>query len=138
MSAANLERRPPVSFTALMFGIATAPVFWIGQMFLDYGVTSRSCYGSDHPTTVAAASALRTALYVFDAVAILAALSGAMVSFLCWWVVREPGADTRFAARITESRVRFMAVCGMLSSLWFLGAIVFNTIASAMVGMCAS
>jgi hypothetical protein len=137
MSAIGPDRQPRASFTALMFGNVAAPVFWIGQIFVGYGVTSWACYGSDHPTTIASVSALRTALYVTDAVAIVAALAGAMVSFLCWRTVRNPGADTRFAAKVAESRMRFMALWGMLSSLWFLGAIVFNAIASATVRLCA-
>ncbi|HEX3432020.1 MAG TPA: hypothetical protein VHT03_14150 [Rhizomicrobium sp.] len=136
MNTTGLERRPRASFIALMFGNTAAPVFWIGQIFLGYGVTSLACYGSDHPTSLASGAALRSALYVFDGIAIAAALAGGIVSFLCLRAVRHPGTDTRFAAKITESRMRFMAFWGLLSSLWFLGAIVFTTIGTATVHLC--
>ncbi|HEY6579262.1 MAG TPA: hypothetical protein VIY09_08055 [Rhizomicrobium sp.] len=128
--------RPRASFIALMFANTAAPIFWLGQLMLGYIVSSLACYGSDHPTTIASGSALRSTLYAFDAVAIAAAIAGGIVSLVCWRAVRDPGTDSRFAAKVTEGRMRFMAMWGMMSSLWFLGAIVFNTIATATVRLC--
>src|SRR5665213_1954124 len=45
--------RHRVSFIALMFGMIAAPIFWLGQLMLGYGVSAVVCYGSDHPTTIA-------------------------------------------------------------------------------------
>ena len=137
MNAGGLERRPRAGFIALMFGNTAAPVFWIGQIFLGYGVSSLACYGSDHPTALMSGSGLRTALYVFDAIAIVAAVAGGVVSLLCWRAVSRKASDGPFTVKIVESRMRFMALWGMLSSLWFLGAIIFNTIGSALVRLCA-
>lgn len=135
-AAPGLGRRPRASFIALMFGNTAAPIFWLGQLILSYVVSSLACYGSDHPTTIVSGSALRSALYVFDAVAVVAALAGGIVSLLCWRAVRDPGSDTRFAVKVAESRRQFMAMWGMMSSLWFLGAIAFNTIATITVRLC--
>lgn len=128
--------RPRASFYALMFGNTAAPIFWIGQLMLGYIFSSLACYGGDHPTMIASGGPLRTMLYVFDAIAIAAAIAGAIVSFVCWRAVRDPGTDTRFAAKVREGRMRFMAMWGMLSSVWFLGAIAFNTIGTALVRLC--
>jgi hypothetical protein len=114
-----------------------APIFWLGQLMLGYIVSAQACYGSDHPTVVNSATALRATFYAFDGVAILAAIAGGLVSLMCWRAVREPGTEARFAAKVTASRMRFMAMWGMMSSLWFLGAIVFTTIATATVPLCA-
>jgi hypothetical protein len=130
------ERRVPAGFISLLIGNVAAPIFWLGQLMLGYIVSTQACYGSDHPTVVSSATALRTTLYAFDGVAILAAIAGGIVSLLCWRAVREPGADARFAAKVTASRARFMAMWGMMSSLWFLGAVVFTTIATATVRLC--
>ncbi|HSZ11609.1 MAG TPA: hypothetical protein VK759_05515 [Rhizomicrobium sp.] len=116
--------RSPGRFWALMFGACAAPIFWLGQLMLGYGVSAFVCYGSDHPTTVASGTALRMALYAFDAVAIFAALAGGVVAFICWRTTRE------------HARAHFMALWGVMSSLWFLGAIIFNTIGSATVPLC--
>ncbi len=134
--AAISRNRPRANFAALLFGIVAAPIFWLGQLMLSYLVSAQACYGSDHPTTIASEMALRSALYAFEAVAIVAAIGGGVVAFLCWRAVRDSEADTRATAQTRVSRARFLAMWGMLSSLWFLGAIVFNVIASVTVRLC--
>lgn len=128
--------RDRASFAALIFGAAAAPIFWLGQLILSYVVSTLTCYGGDHPTTISSETALRSALYVFDAVAIAAAIAGGVVALLCWRAVRDAESDTRTTVQTRISRMRFMAMWGMMSSLWFLGAIIFNTIGSATVRLC--
>jgi hypothetical protein len=129
--------RDKVSFWALMFGCCAAPVFWAGQLMLGYWISAQACYASDHPTVAQMPGTLHTALVVFDAVAIVAAIAGGLVSFASWRATqeeREGGAHR--ALHVGEGRARFMALWGIMSSLWFLGAIVFNTIGSLMVPLC--
>jgi hypothetical protein len=129
--------RHRISFAALMFGMMAAPFFWLGQLMLGYGVSAAACYGSDHPTTIASATALRSALIMFDTIAIIAAIAGGIVSYMSWRGVRnEKEGSPRQALEIGDGRARFMALWGIMSSLWFLGAIVFSTIASVMVPLC--
>ena len=129
--------RNQVSFWALIFGASAAPVFWLGQMILGYGVSAFVCYSGDHPTMMASTTTLRVALIVFDAVAIIAALAGGVVAYGCWRRVRnEKEGGASHAIDIGDGRARFMALWGMMSSLWFLGAIVFGTIASVAVPLC--
>jgi hypothetical protein len=129
--------RHRVSFAALMFGMIAAPIFWLGHLMLSYGVSAVACYGSDHPTIIASATALRSALIVFDSIAIIAAIAGGIVSYMSWRRVRnEKEGDQRQALEIGDGRARFMALWGIMSSLWFLGAIVFSTIASVTVPLC--
>jgi hypothetical protein len=107
-----------------MFGACAAPIFWLGQLMLGYGVSALVCYGSDHPTPIASDAALRVTLYIFDAVAIFAALAGGAVAFVCWRATPE------------HSRAHFMALWGIWSSVCFLLAILFETIASVTVPLC--
>lgn len=134
-ATAHREHQRP-SFAALIFGATAAPIFWLGQEMLSYFVSSLECYGSNHPTTIASGGALRSTLYAFDAVALAVAVAGGIVAIVCWRAVRNRGNDLPFSARVTLSRMRFMAMWGMMSSLWFVGAIVFNVIGSAMVRLC--
>jgi hypothetical protein len=134
--ASTPSGRPRTSFAALLFGTIAAPIFWLGQLMLSYIVSSLACYGSNHPTTVSSETALRSVLYVFDAVAVLAAIAGGTVAFLCWRAARIAETDTRTTAQTRASRTRFLAMWGMMSSLWFLGAIAFNVIGSATVRLC--
>jgi hypothetical protein len=124
--AAPVIHRTPGLFAALMFGACAAPIFWLGQLMLGYWVSATACYGSDHPTTIASGTALRSALIAFDAVAIVVALAGGIIAFICW----------RRVGSLDDGRSRFLAIWGMLSSLWFLGAIVFDAIASVTVPLC--
>jgi hypothetical protein len=124
--------RDPVRFRALMFGTCAAPIFWLGQLLLGYGVSALVCYHGDHPTLIASGGALRAALVAFDAVAVIAALAGAVVSYTIWRATREE----KKAADIAEGRANFMAQWGIWSSACFLIAIGFETIASITVPLC--
>ena len=114
-----------VRFHWLLFGVGAAPLFWAGQVMLAYGVTAYACYPGDHPVALADAGGLRLVLLLFDGVALAGCGAGALVSWRLWPRVEHgPG------------RNRFLALWGLLSSLGFLVAILFNIIASLMVPPC--
>jgi hypothetical protein len=126
-----------LSFLLLLFGASAAPIFWLGQLMLGYGITAFACYPGDHPVAPASVLPLQGALIAFDAVALLACLAGGVVSWLCWQRSKDgkPGGH-RHALHTGEGRVRFLALWGIMSSLWFFAAILFNTIASVTVPPC--
>jgi uncharacterized membrane protein YjgN (DUF898 family) len=125
--------RAPRRFWMGMFGACAAPIFWLGQLILSYWVTAIVCYGSDHPTALNATGALRSMLVAFDVVAILACAAGALLSYMVLRsATRNASADTQIAGRI-----RFLGIWGLLSSLWFFAAILFGTIVSLGVPLCA-
>ncbi|HEX4270372.1 MAG TPA: hypothetical protein VHZ32_03265 [Rhizomicrobium sp.] len=135
VGAAPETRR--LSFLAIVFGVSAAPIFWLGQLMLGYGVTAFACYPGDHPAPAASTAALKTALIAFDAVAVLACAAGGAVSWWCWQRSKDekPGGH-RHALHTGEGRVRFLALWGLMSNIWFFGAILFNTIASVTVPPC--
>ena len=121
-----------VKFITLLFGASAAPLFWLGQLMLGYGFTAYVCYPGDHPTAITFGPALGGTLIVFDVIAVLAAIAGGGVSFWCWsQVQRRAGSFS-----ISAGRVRFLALWGIFSSLWFFCAIVFNVIGSLTVPPC--
>jgi hypothetical protein len=130
--------RAPRRFWMGMFGAGIPPIFWIGQQMLGYGVTAIVCYGLDHPTPTSATGALHSALVVFDVIALLACVAGAILSYTVFRSASheytEKGLDVTTAV---EGRVHFLGIWGLLSSLWFFGAILFNTIVSLGVPLCA-
>jgi hypothetical protein len=129
--------RQRVRLWVLMFGLVAAPIFWLAQLLLGYGVSAAACYGGDHPTTIASGASLRMALFSFDAAALIVALAGAAVSYASWHAVHgEQQSGPHHALEVGEGRTRFMALWGILSSLCFGGAIVFNTMASVMAPLC--
>jgi hypothetical protein len=129
--------RHVVDFWILVAAGSAAPIFWLGQLILGFLVSAQVCYGGPEPTEVASGAALRGAFYAFDAVALIAGLAGAAVSYICWRSVRneKPGGEN-YALQAGEGRTRFLALWGMLSSGIFLGAIVFTIVVSIGVPLC--
>jgi hypothetical protein len=121
--------KAPRRFRLGMFGACAAPIFWLGQLMLGYFVSAQACFGSDHPTTIASGQGLRSLLIAFDAIAILAALAGGIVSVM---LLRA----NRIGGTTVDGRVHFLAVWGILSSACFFAAILFTTIASLGVPLC--
>jgi hypothetical protein len=137
MTALAAPQRQRVRLWVLVFGVAAAPLLWLAQLIVSYGVSARACYGGDHPTTIASGVPLRTALVAFDAVALIVALTAALVSFASWRAVRaEQRSGHYLALEIGEGRTRFLALWGIMSSVCFLGAIVFHSLASVMAPLC--
>jgi hypothetical protein len=133
-NATQYELHHPVNFAALLFGACAAPIFWIGQLTLNYAVTAYGCYPGDHPEAIASSAALRAALYTFDVVAILAAAAGGITAWLCFAKTGSPHTNTEKST--SEGRAHFLAIWGLFSSLWFFAAILFNAIASFTVPPC--
>jgi hypothetical protein len=119
------ETREP-RFLWLLFGCSAAPLFWLGQLMLGYGVTAQFCYPGDHPVRLSATGPLFAALIAFDLIALAGCAASAWISWRGWQRVRPVG------------RNRFMALWGLMSSLWFFAAILFNVIASIMVPPCVT
>jgi hypothetical protein len=129
--------REPVRLWLLLLGMVAAPGFWLAQLMLSYAVSAAACYGGDHPTSIASGTAVRTALFVFDAVALIAALAGGIVSYASWRAAHaQQQHGQHHALEVGEGRARFMALWGIMSSLCFLGAIGFNAIGSIMAPLC--
>ena len=112
-------------FLWLLLGACAAPLFWLGQMMLGYGVTAYVCYPGDHPVGLAATGPLFAALMVFDLIALGGCAGGALVSWRIWQRLGRG-----------EGRNRFLALWGLMSSLWFFTAIAFNVLASLWVPLC--
>ena len=117
------ETRAP-RFLLLLFGCSAAPLAWLGHVMLGYGLSAYLCYPADHPVMLSARW-LFAALIAFDVVALAICGAGAVVSWRLWRQVRGG-----------EGRNRFLALWGLMSSLWFLVAILFNVIASLVVPSC--
>ena len=130
--------RAPRRFWMGMVGACAAPAFWIGQLTLGSWVTAEAWYGSDHPTPRTELGALHSALVVFDVAALLACVAGAILSYTVFRSRNRDEDEKGLSVSATvEGRVRFLGIWGLLSSLWFFGAILFNTIASLGVPLCA-
>jgi hypothetical protein len=120
----------------LIAAASLAPLFWMGQVLLSYWVTAQGCYPGDAPEPGMAVSGIQAAVWSFDAVALVAALAGGIMSLMVWRRIGRAGAHPAVVA-MGEGRTRFLAIWGLYSSLWFFFAILFNAIATVTVPPCA-
>jgi hypothetical protein len=118
------ETRAP-RFHWLLFGVFAAPLAWLGHMMLAYGVSATACYPADHPVMLTQTRPLFAALLLFDALALGLSMAGGLVSWRAWRQMRRG-----------EGPGRFLALAGIMLSLWFLAAILFNVLASLAVPSC--
>lgn len=126
-----------IRFLTLLFGACAAPIFWLGQLGLSYAVTAYACYPGDHPNALNQSGPLFLLLLLFDVVALIACAMGGLVSWRAWRQSARAGHfDRHHILHTGEGRNRFLAMWGMMSSLWFFFAVLFNTIASVMVPPC--
>jgi hypothetical protein len=114
------------NFMGLLFGCCAAPLAWLGQVMLGYGVTAAICYPRDHPIVLASRGPLSAALIGLYLFALAVCAVGAYVAWRGWGRVRP-----------SDGRNRFLALWGAMSSLWFFVAVLFNVIAAVMVPPCA-
>jgi hypothetical protein len=118
------ETRSP-RFLWLLFGASAAPLAWLGHMMVAYAITATACYPADHPVMPGTTASLFVALMFFDAMALAACAAGGFVSWRAWRQGQAGGGHGRF-----------LALWGLMSSLWFAAAILFNVVASLMVPIC--
>jgi len=126
-----------VHFLTLLFGAILAPLFWTGQMLLGYAITAYACFPGDHPVQVSFGGTIFGTMLAFDIVALMASAAGGMVSWRSWRKIRPVHGSSR-PPRGVWGRDRFLAMWGLMSSLWFFFAILFNTIASLTVTPCVN
>lgn len=123
----------------LWFGIVAAPALWFAQEWLNYAFSSYTCYPGDTPLIAVPAgwNWYRFGMYGIHAAAFLVALAAGYVSWRAWAATRdeEPGGLYQ-TMELGEGRTRFFAVWGMMFSVAFLGAILFETLASIIVPLC--
>jgi hypothetical protein len=134
--ARHASRRGRVSVTTLIVGASAAPILWLAQMLLSYGISADVCVGFTWATAVFTRTALHDTLFAFDAIAACGAIGGGLLSYRSWRLAGTTGGGGPPATADPEDATRFLAHWGMLSSLWFFAAIVFNTIASIMISPC--
>jgi hypothetical protein len=119
-------------WAAVLYSIIAPPLAWSIQLMLAYVITAQTCYPTDHPRLAPPARAAHTALLVIDVVAIVLTIAAGAVALRIWGRSRAAGPlSLERVIEAGEDRERFLAAWGLISSLCFLAAIVFETIASS-------
>jgi hypothetical protein len=125
--------RGRVGLAALLFGIAAAPAAWNAQLLFSVALSGHACY----PRNKLLAAPLWSGLWsILLAISVLAIVGG-LVAWRSWRRTRKerPG-SAHHLLESGDGRTRFMAMCGILTSVLFLVALVFGTAALFLVPLC--
>lgn len=127
--------------TLLLFaGLGAGPFAWIIQLVSSYGIASYACFPPPGPRLngLSARWNGETSGLIALNLACLAITSlGFGISFLHWRATRseKPGGG-HGVLEIGEGRTRFIAAAGIMASMGFALAIIFNTFAPLMIARC--
>lgn len=129
-----------VSMRALWFGLAGAPIAWSINEVADAALVSHNCYPAEFPLSTPLIGELSVVITIVSIVAIIVAVMGLLTALRSWNAVREqPSTDASWSlvGPPPGGRSRFMARAGIAASTLFLGGIVLQTVAIALVHPCA-
>jgi hypothetical protein len=131
--------RHKVSLFALGFGLAAAPIAWAAQTILGYVLSSQACFPGDTPRSAPLFTTAAPMATEINIIAILVAAAAAAVAYRSWRATRDEGEGrVNRLVEIGEGRTRFLAACGILTSLGFLVAMMFSSLAILLVRLCGS
>lgn len=131
--------RNRVGLGALLFGLFAAPIFWSGHEMTNYGLTNHFCFPGAVPLTTAPGEAgwLWPLMLAFDVITLAVIAAAGWLAYRNWSLAREEAAGHHEALLdVGEGRTRFLGLCGMLFSLLFFGATVFDLIALFLEPLC--
>ena len=139
--------RGHIALPALWFGLFGGPVAWSVQTLVNLPVASHGCYPTLSPLE-APITGVRGIAFFVSLLALVVCVAAAAVSFRSWLRLRGEhqqgsgrGSEHTPAAALAETgegRTRFMALCGVLTSLTFLVLSLVHTAAIFLVSPCAS
>ncbi len=128
-----------VDHRALFAALIAAPAAWIAQLIVAYGVAGVACTARRAAGAASgAAFAGEPECFVGLNLACLAVVVASGVFCRIAWnrVAGEKAGGPEAALTIGDGRTRFIAVCGMLSSVGFALAVLFNTVEPLLVPGC--
>jgi hypothetical protein len=120
----------PVSTRALWFGLLAAPLAWSVQLVAGYALSAQSCFPGGVPRAEPIAGGVGILVVLIGMMELVVGIGGLLVAVSSWRAGRR-GPDDEVG-----SRVRFMALGGILMSAVFVAGIVMATISPFLIGPC--
>ncbi|QEE41786.1 MULTISPECIES: hypothetical protein [unclassified Methylobacterium] len=123
-------QRHRVGLVQVAFGLAGAPLAWVGLSLVNYGLASQSC-------AMDAAGATWAILGVADILGLGISLAALWYAHAAWrrTGTEQAGGQQR-TLEIGEGRTRFLALCGIVTSLGFAIGILFALLPILLVSTC--
>jgi len=116
---------PPRRLAGLLFCVAAGPSAWSAHLVLNYARASRLCFSAREPLVAISGAGGTFALLVGVDLVVLAICAAGVIAALR-------------LRRAERERTKFLAQFGLLASVGFAVATIFDTIPVFMVPLCAS
>jgi hypothetical protein len=130
-------QRDRVSLFALCFGLAAAPLAWVAQTIIGYALSSYACFPGDSPRSMPLFAGAEQIAVAMNLIAIVVAAVAASIACRSWQATRdEDDGRASHLVEVGEGRTRFLALWGMLTSVGFLVAMIFASLAILLVPLC--
>jgi hypothetical protein len=122
----------------LFFAICAAPVAWTILHLIAYPLTSYACYPKNTQllAPVRYMTWVRPSMIALGLAMLALALAGGWVSWRCLQLAKRTAADEGLAPLETGGRSRYFAICGLLTTVLFVGAIIFDLIMLVGATLC--
>jgi len=114
---------------ALAFGLLAAPIGWALHLLVNYSIAGNYCAGTALTAATTGSDDTISAIFLVDLMAVVLAIAGAYIAFELWERTRqETEGSAHHLVQSGEGRTRFLAMCGVLTSILFGLAVIFDVI----------
>jgi hypothetical protein len=105
----------------MWFALVGAPLAWSLQLLINFSLTSHACYPHGIPLAASDWHYVRVAAAGVEVLAASVCLAALVVASLNWRRTHaEKAGDADHLVESGDGRTRFMAMCGVISSVLFL------------------
>lgn len=131
--------RDRIRLVPLFFGLTGAPLAWNAQVLFAYGLTSYACYPGPVPrtTVVPGFGWVWPVVLVFNLICLGIGIWAGLVAWRNWqrtWEEQKGGSERLLETG--EGRSRYISMCGILVSIGFVAALIFDICAVLIVPVC--
>jgi hypothetical protein len=121
----------------LGFAVVGAPISWSLEMLVSFPISAYACFPKDEPLPAPAIPGLSGILTCVGIAFFLAGVLATVASVICWRQTRNENASVaKHLLEVGEGRTRFIALCGLIVSIGFLIALIFETTALYLIRSC--
>jgi hypothetical protein len=131
--------RHRVTIMAIFYALFAAPIFWSGDLMIDYALVSHACYPGDQPLAGPTAGFGWVWAFALAAhlVTLLLIASGAAVAVRNWRVTGPPERHHHHLVEKGEGRTRYLSICAMGFSLFLFAVTLTMTAAMFFFPLCS-
>jgi hypothetical protein len=127
-------QRARAPYVALAFGLFAPPIGWVLRLLVNYSIAGQYCAGAAFTAAAPGSDDTLSMIFFVDLIAVVLAIAGGYIAFELWERTRqETEGGAHHLVQSGKGRTRFLAMCGMLTSILFGLAVIFDVI-GVMVG----